>query len=185
MPRLENDSAQPADPGPESVATPAAIPEEEEDDFGVTGLPSGVAEEEIPADLLAELIMVNDKDIKPVTRQDHARRCSKYYQFLLARFGGQGCHPVDGRPSPLPDKCLPSARGKKPHPNFIDYKNINASHFSAFLCSIRKGKKGEVDLSTNTDSPGQRLSHGDVRKYKDALCHHLVQQEVPPQALPA
>ena len=184
MPRLENDSAQPANPGPESVATPAAIPEEE--DFSVTGLPGGVEDAlELPADLLADLMMVNDKDIKPVTRQDYARRCSKYYQFLVARFGGQGCHPVDGRPSPLPDKCLPSARGKKPHPNFLDYKKINANHFSAFLCSIRKGKKGEVDLSTNTDSPGQRLSHGDVRKYKDALCYHLVQQEVPPQALPA
>ena len=138
----------------------------------------GELEDEIPSDLLANLIEVTDKDLKDSVRQDYARRCSKYYQWLVRRLGGAGCHPVDGRPTPLPVKCCPSSKSRKPHPNFLDHSKVNA-HFAIFLTSIRKGaKKGEIDMTTSESSGGQRLSHGDVRKHEDALCHHMVVQEV-------
>ena len=160
-----------------------AVDEEAED--SVSGVPA-VVEDEIPTDLLADLIQVQDADMKPATRQDYARRVSKYSQWLVARFGGAGCHPAD-RPTPLPTKCLPSPNSKKPYPNRIDYRNINPEHFAVFLASVRKGKKrGEVDVATDVSSPGTRLSHGDVRKYKDALYYHMVQLKValPPSTVP-
>ena len=78
-----------------------------------TGATSGLDQEMedlIPADLLADMIQVNDHDIKPEVRQDYARRMSKYYQFLVGRLKSVGCHPHGCRPTALPEKCLPSAK---------------------------------------------------------------------------
>ena len=52
-----------------------AVDEETED--SVSGVPAEV-EDEIPTDLLADLIQVQDADMKPATRQDYARRVSRY-----------------------------------------------------------------------------------------------------------
>jgi hypothetical protein len=51
-----------------------AVDEETED--SVSGVPAEV-EDEIPTDLLADLIQVQDADMKPATHQDYARRVSR------------------------------------------------------------------------------------------------------------
>lgn len=166
--------------GPAATQPPSGSAVGDEADASVSGVPA-VVEDDVPSDLLADLIQVQDADMKPATRQDYARRVSRCSQWLVARFEGAGCHPAD-RPTPLPAKCLPSPNSKKPYPNRIDYRNVNPEHFALFLASVRKGKKrGEVEVAADVSSPGTRLSHGDVRKYKDALYYHMVQLKIPIQ----
>ena len=96
-------------------AVRAASAADDENDAGTSGVHQEL-EDEIPSDLLANLIQVNAHDIKPAVRQDYARRMSKYYQFLVARLDSHGCHALDCRPTALPDKCLPNPRCKwTPH----------------------------------------------------------------------
>jgi len=120
------------EPGPElaaaapaAAASPVGEGQQNATDAPISGV-YGELEDEIPSDLLANLIEVTDKDLKDSVRQDHARRCSKHCQWLVRRLGGAGCHPVDGRPTPLPVKCCPSSKSRKPHPDLLDYSKVGA-----------------------------------------------------------
>ena len=126
----------------------------------------------MPQDLLANLIEVTDHDLKEPVRRDYARRCSKYYQWLVKNVGGAGC-PVGERPTPLPAKCLPGGRNRLPYPNFIDYTKIKEQHFAVFLSSIRKTGRRKPGVEDTVEAQKERTSHSDVRKYKDALFYHM------------
>ena len=88
----------------------------------------------------------------------------------------------------------PTARQVPPQPQqqeTLPQPNRLSQHQPGAFCGVprvgEKGKKrGEVDVATDVSSPGTRLSHGDVRKYKDALYYHMVQLKValPPSTVP-
>jgi hypothetical protein len=102
-----------------------------------------------------ELIM--DHEIGISARNVYARSMSKYSTYLRDT----------GKPGLLDDedpwRSVTSIVQSKPifYPNRLDYSNLNVDNFKGFL-AMKRNEKGSSAI----------LSHGAIRKFKDALYFH-------------